>query len=264
MEYLIKIVFEIKKKLYLITPMCCTFLWIFYYLLHENFIFIQEDFLVLYNAGKQLFIDPTVLYDPKFRFYYLPIFALFFGITFSLFPFFIAQYIFYFTTIILGLLFIREYDEIIKLIGIEIKIHRFIFLMIISNGWFIYVQILFGQFKYIVGVILFFIIRRELQYRREEKEKDLKFYLVNYNLFAFMIAIFIPFIFLFFIYIFQEIHIADVFKKENIRKYSMILLIFAIQNFLFFIYPSYFFDILPLYNRHNTVERNYFPLFYLC
>jgi len=131
------------------------------------------------------------------------------------------------------------------------KIYRFLFLMIISNGFVVYRQFWLNNVKFIVGVILFFIIRRELHFRIENKEKNLKYYWINYGLFVMALGIFPPFIYLLLIYLFQDIRIHDLFKKRSVMIYGMILIWFAIQNFVIFLYPSLIFDLFTLYSRFN-------------
>ena len=116
------------------------------------------------------------------------------------------------------------------------------FLMIISNGFFVHIQFFLLQTKYLVLLILLFIIRREFQYKKEEKEKDLKYYLINYNLFILAIGIAPQFIFYLLIYMFQDIPLNEIFKNENIKKYSLAVVFFVIQNFFFIIYPNQIFE----------------------
>ncbi|MFX0139711.1 MAG: hypothetical protein ACFFDN_39090 [Candidatus Hodarchaeota archaeon] len=130
-----------------------------------------------------------------------------------------------------------EYDKILSLMNLKKKSHRFLFLIIISNGFFIYYQFIFNQSKYILLVIFLVIIRRELQFNNQYKVKDLKFYLINYCMFVFAIGMAPYFLFLLLIYIFHNIPQDEIFKKDNIKRYFTVILLFIAQNFLFIMYP---------------------------
>ena len=251
---------NIKDNLYLLLPMSCIAVWALLHWIHASFTPTQCDFTVYYEVGKRICIEPADLYKPGSRYYYLPILAIFSAITISLVPYSFAYYGFYIINIILGMLFAREYNKILILMGVKEKIYRFLFLMIISNGMIVYGIFFQNAFKYLIGLIIFFVIRREIQNRNEEK--DYKYYFVNYGLFTFAVGLFPPFIFFLLIYVLIDIRPVDIFKSENLKKYAIVILMFAAQNFLFFIYPSYFFDFSSGYEGHN-ITRSYFPLFYL-
>ena len=252
---------RVKENLYLIIPAICIGLCALSYVVQMDFILFSLDFKTFYQSGKQIFKNPTKLYKNR-GYLYMPSFALLFAISISLLPFTIASYIFLIINYVFAVLVILEYDKILILMNLKQKIHRFMFLMIISNGYFVYCQFLWNQTKYLLFFILVFIIRRELKYIKNEKEKDLKFYIINYGLFVFFIGIAPYFIFLFLIYIFQDIKFNQIFKKQNIKKYVLVALLFIAQNFLFFIYPSLIFDYLNGFNLPQRNRKAYF-LFYL-
>ena len=202
----------------------------------------------------QIFSNPLKLYDNK-RFVYLPSFAILFAISLSLFPVIISYYIFFIINYILAILTIVEFNKILVLMNLKEKIHRFMFLIIISNGYFIYFQFYFNQTKYIVLLILLFSIRRELQFDMDEKVKELKYYVINYGLFVFAVGMAPYFIFLLLIYIFHNISFSELFKKENLKKYSIVIIMFVIQNFLFIIFPSLIFDFLDGFNHPQRRQR---------
>jgi len=54
-----------------------------------------------------------------------------------------------------------------------------------------------------------------------------------------------------------------VFKKDNLKIYSIIIFRFVIQNFIVFLYPSLIFDVLNIYSRFNTGAFGPKGLFYL-
>jgi len=228
----------------------------------------NSDFLAGYNAGKQIFIDPSKLYtrdaSHEDLFFNMPSFAVFLSITFSLIPNkSISNHCFHIFILFLAILSVIEYNKILFLMGLDKKKHRFLFLMIVSNGMIIYNVFYLIQYKHILGLVMLFIIRREIQYRQDDRIKSLKFYLLHYGLFAFAVGTFPPSIFILLIYIFHDIPIRDLFRLDSIKKYSIVIFMFLIQNFLFFIYPSLIFDFLGGFNKHNTTQRSYIPLFYL-
>ena len=252
----------LKEQLYLIIPMICICLMAFLVLIHENFNLYKGDFIIIYNSGKRLLENPEELYHPQKGFYYFPSFAIALALTVSLFPLSFAVYIFYINTIILGILFVREYNKILILMKLDDKIQRFIFLLLVSNSFLVYYQFFNHNWKFIMGTIFLYVLRREMQWNHQKRNKDLKFYLCNYALLVFAVGVFPYFSLFLILYVFHDIEIKDILKRNNIQKYCIFIIVFAIENFLIFIYPSYIIDISELFVRHNKT-RNFFPLFYL-
>ncbi|TFF87119.1 MAG: hypothetical protein EU550_03935, partial [Promethearchaeota archaeon] len=211
------------------------------------------DFRVHYLAGRTIFIDPTKIYDVS-GFLYLPIYAVIFSISISLLPYSLAPTVFYIINYIAAVLALVEYNKVLRLMNLEKKIHRFIFLMVISNGFFVYNQFFFNQHKYILFLILLFILRRELEFNKDEKIKDLRYNIINYSLFLIAIAIAPYFFYLLLIYMFQDISHDDIFKRENMHIYLLVALLFVAQNFLFLIYPDLIFGFLD--GLRHPAERN--------
>jgi len=238
-QYLIFIMkIFLRKNFHLLLAILCIALWALYFLLRVNFnLQEQSDVRIFYLAGKILFSDPEKLYNIG-GYFYLPSFALFMSVSFSLLPYNIAIYSFYAFNFILGTLFTIEFDKILKLENIENKFHRFLFLITLSNGWIVYGMFFFNQSKYLVSVLLILLIKREIEYTKGGKERDLQFYIINFNLIIFAIAMVPQFIFFLFVYIFYQLKPTRVFDKEVLKKCGLILLIFIAQNFLFFIYPN--------------------------
>lgn len=254
----------ISNNFHLIVPMIVSFLWALFHLIHEKFIPSDTcDFAVFYNAGKLLYTDPLELYALEHRYFHMPFFATFCSITVSLLPYFYAYYVYYIANIILFFILILEFNKILTLKGLKRKSHRFFFLIIISNGFIVHGIFYQNSFKFLIGVIILFIISREILLRQKNIEKDIKYLIINYGLFAFVIALFPPFFFFLLIYVFYDIPFKKIFKIENIKKYLIVIFWIFAQNFLFFIYPSYLFSFLNSFQGHNTFERGYFPLFYL-
>jgi len=257
----------IKDNLYLLIPIVSIGLWAIFNLMHNiitiNRIFLpHNDFTDYYKAAKAFTANPADLYDMDIMYPHLPVLAVVMSMTICLFPILIATCIWYICIYILGVLFTIEYNRILALMGVQAKLIRFSFLIIISSGWFIYSQFYQTTFKYAVGIIFLYIIRKEIQYRIEEKEKDLKFYFLNYNLLWFAVAIYPPALFILLLYLFYDIRPINIFKRENIKIYIIVISVFAFQNFYFFINPPAIIAFLNLYTTWDKY-RDYFPLFYL-
>jgi len=200
---------NLKENFYLLIPILCITYWALLFLRYRHFVLndlYQEDFLVYYLSGKQIFIDATKLYTYDYEGYsagyiYLPCFAVLAAISISLLPLFIAPYILYLFNYITAILFILEYNKILTLMGVKEKKHRLLFLLIISNGSIVYFIFLFNQVKYLVGFLILMVLRRELKYRIENIRKDNKFYIINFGLFIFAISMAPYFLLLFLMYL---------------------------------------------------------------
>ena len=235
-----------RQNFHLIIPSICLILTAFVSLIMRDFNPIYRDFIVFYDCGKFVLTNPTKLYDYARgvrgggEYYYTPLFAVIFAISLSLLPLSIASLIFYFFNIFLGLLSIFEFNKIIMLMNVKEQRNRLIFLLLISNGYALFLQFYCNQSKLIIFVIILYILRRELQFNKEMFEKDLKFYLINYSLIVFAVGLAPYFIFLLLIYIFHDIKANEILNRINIRKYLLLVLIFFLENFLFILYPSMF------------------------
>ena len=245
-----------KENLYLLIPIICFIVW---GLSSRNLY--EYDFICFYFAGRQILINPADLYKAP-NYVYLPSFAIFFAFTFSLLPFRVSLFAFILFNYITGVFAILEFNKILILMDVKKKEHRFIFLILISNGFYIWAILHAIQFKFLVFLILLLIIRREIQYRSERKEKNRKYYILNYGLFIFMLGMSPYFVFLLFIYVFKEIQLKDLFKKENVEIYLIVVLWFVIQNFIFILYPSQIFEALDKFNHPVTLIAGHSP-FYL-
>jgi len=114
--------------------------------------------------------------------------------------------------------------------------------------WFLHRIFTFSQTKLFVGLIIIYIIRREFQIKEEIRPKDLKYILINYNLLIFGIGMAPSFILILPIYLFHDIPFKEIVKKENLKIYGIIITSFMVQNFIFILYPSSFFDFLSGYS----------------
>jgi len=245
----------------LIIPPIFIGLWAIYALISWGFDPLMNDFHIFYYSGRQILINPANLYEVR-GFRYMPSFAMFFAISISLIPYNTAYYVFFIINYILGVLSTIEFNKILVFMNVKENIHRFIFLLVISNGYFVYYQFYFNQSKYLTFVIILVILRRELQYRIEQRPKDSNFYIINYGLIVFAIGMAPYFIFFLLIYLFQDISGKEIFKRENIRKYLILIFWFILQNILFILYPS---QIISFADGFNRPERrpDYFKLIYL-
>ncbi|TFG25715.1 MAG: hypothetical protein EU529_00445 [Promethearchaeota archaeon] len=224
------------------------------------------DFGFYYFAGRQLLIDPNRFYQKKhgtWAITSLPFFLMLWAISLSLLPYIISYFIWYILHYISAVLFVLEFNKILKLLGIKEKIHRFLFLMVISNGNLILFQFALNQSKFLLGTILLFILRREIQYNKEEKQKDFKYKFSTYFLFVMIVGMDPYFIFLLLIFIFHDIPFGKLFKKENLKTYGIVTLIFLGQNFLFIIYPGLIFDYFKIFRDYQGLQFS-LALYYLA
>lgn len=251
----------ITNNIYLIIPAICITIW-FLYFLFFYFDCGEGDFWCFYYGGRQVYINPLRIYDAK-GFVYLPNIAFLFAISISLLPYYFSFNIFLIFNYIIALLILVEYDKILISMELKQKIQRFMFLMIISNGVFVFRQFQWNQTKYILFFLLIFILRREIQFNKFEKEKDLKFYLINYGLLIIAIGLAPYFIFLLFIYVFEGISKKDILNKKNVQRYIIAVLMFCAQNFVFFLAPSQFFHYIENFNMPDVRGDIFDNLIYL-
>ena len=264
--------FQIKNNLYLIIPIICLLYWAFHWLIVTQFNphVSHFDFGIYYYSGRQILIDPNRFYKEDFGYSigiaYLPFFQCLWAISLSLLPYEISYFIWYGINYICAIWLILGFNKILILMGVKEKIHRFLFLIVISNGWLILHQFALNQSKFMVGAILFFILSREIQLKRNKgKEKDFKYKFITYFLFC-LIAGMVPyFFFLLLIYMFYDIPRDEMFNKKNLKTYGMVIIIFLAQNFLFFIFPGLLFDFFKIYRRFQgrQLELNHYYLIFL-
>ena len=105
-----------------------------------------------------------------------------------------------------------------------------------------------------VGAILLFILRREIQYKKEERAKDFKYKFITYFLLGMIVSMVPYFIFLLLIFMFHDIPRGELLEKENLKTYGLVTLIFLAQNFLFFIYPGLIFDYYQVFRFFQLLQ----------
>ena len=244
----------IKSNLYIIIPLYCILCWALFYA-----IFINCFFYTLFKIFNE--IQPIGV---KYGYKYLPNFAVIIGIPLYLLPsIYIAYKVFYVINIILAMIYVILFNKILILLKLKKKIHRFLFLFAMSNGFIVLEQFKNNQMKFLIGAILLFILKQEIQFRIKPFDKDLKFYLINYNLFILIVGAFPYLLFYFLIYLFQDIPKNELFKKKNLKKYTIIIISFTAQNFLFLLYPSLIREYYNFIQVENTRFNDRFSQHYL-
>ncbi|MHA1282281.1 MAG: hypothetical protein ACTSQP_07200 [Promethearchaeota archaeon] len=250
----------IKEKYHFLLPILTLSLWLLYALIHENFFIsildtLKYDFLPLYNAGKVVFLNPSSLYETK-GYYYLPSFAYVYGILFSWQPTYIVWYVHLAFSFSLGILSVFEYDKILVYLNLKEKSHRAFLSTIFFIGSYFYTIFNLNQAKSIVIITFLFILRREIEFRVQDKNKNIKFYVINFSLLIFSLGIMPYLIFFAIIYILNDIEIKDIFKISNLKRYLLFILIFLLQNFIFLIYPNLIFDFLLKGMQYQNINNS--------
>ena len=246
-----------KIKLYLLVPCAVIVGWFFYALFHRSVWFYTlgnvSDLTWMWYTGKQVLIDPSELYayNALHNSYYLPAFSIFAAIFLAPFPLIGAHYVLSITNIVLGILFVFELNKIYKLLGLKEEWKRFILLMISVCSWMVYGQFFAPQNKLIVAIIFVVSIRVQIQSKLLSTKKGY----IYYFLMIFALSIAPYFVFIFLILLLDDIKLKDFFKKESIKKFMILALFVAIQNYLYFIYPHFLFDGLIKKGLLYGVER---------
>ena len=262
----------LRENLYFIIPIYCIICWAIYYVLIVNFLLSQVsyDFTNYYYCGERVLTKPNDLYRKniehgvRYGYKYLPSFAVIVGVPLYLMPSIeIAYKVFYIINVFVGILFVILFNKLLYFMKIEKKRLRILFLFISTNGWLILQQFRHNQTKFWIIVMLLYILIREFKAKEFLIEKNLKYYIINYNIFLIVIGFFPNFIFYFLIYIFHEIHGRELFSKKNIIKYGIIIISFIAQNFLFILSPDLIFDFIEMYQIEQSRKGFILDLFYL-
>ncbi len=196
------------------------------------------DFLTFYKAFRMFLSNPSNLYGVH-AFFYFPSFALVFC-WLGLFSYDVAYIIYSVFCGIVTFFIILEIEKILKLLNINTKIMKMIIAGIIFSGWGNVLLVVAGQKEALLIFTLLFVVRRELAYPKEKK--NWKYYLLNNSLFLFTIGTAPYMVFFFIITLFYDIKISELFRKDNVKNYLIIVISFLIQNCLFLIYPNLIFD----------------------
>ena len=104
-----------KGNLYLLIPIICFIVWGLY-----SGHFYIGDYKTFYLAGRQILINPADLYKAP-SYVYLPSFAIFFAVTFSLLPFRVSLFAFILFNYIIGVVAILEFNKILILMDVKKK-----------------------------------------------------------------------------------------------------------------------------------------------
>jgi hypothetical protein len=228
-----------KNWFHLIISSICITLWIIFHLIFffEGF---NIDFSIFYNAGKRVLNDPKDLYTEGYL--YTPFFAMVFSISISLLPPMVAYFIWYIFNYILAIFMLLEFNKILALKGINKKLYRLFYLIILSNGWSIYYQFYLNQNKLIIVYLLLLILRMEIEIRKNIRKKDLRYRVIIYTFFIIIISLAPYFIFIIFIYLFYDIRLKELFKSESAKIYFIIIILFFSFNILFIVFPTLVID----------------------
>ena len=243
-----------NENLYLIVPIVCAGFWALHWLILIEFFAETSfyDFGIYYYSGRQIWTNPRRFYKETWFEYdigiaYLPFFPILWAISLSLLPYSVSFFIWYGLLFIIVILFILEFNKILILLGLRERIHRLLFLLIIANGWPVFHQFALSQSKFLVGLIIFYILRRELQYKKEEREKSAKYYWWTYFLFVLIVGMVPYLLLLLLIYLFHDIPKDELTEKWNLKKYGIVIAWFLAQNFLFFLHPILIIDFIKIW-----------------
>lgn len=230
----------LKEKWYLIIPIICIFFWALLSIIKDNFyIYNAADFDWFYYASKNIFSDPVHVFSPSSPedYNYAPSIVTIFGVIVAIFSFKASAWILFICLFIAAVFSIVEFNKILILYKVDNKIHRFLYLIVLSNG-LRFIQ-LFDvlQTKIIVAFLLLLFLRREIQIRHSaDKPNDFKFRFTQMMILIFAIGL-VPHyaLFLIIIYLFHGITLKEIFKKEQIKKYLLMIVVFLIQNFMYIV-----------------------------
>lgn len=245
----ISIFYLIKKNLYLIIPIVILSLWALISLIKDNFsLFGPNDFPFFYYGGKYIYTEPEKIPFGS-GFYWTVNFAVAFSLI-SLFEYKIALWIFFFIIYIFGVLLLLEFNKILELKNVNNKFNRFLFLLVICNGIYIFQVFDYLQKKFISLFLLLLLIRREIEIRtHNNNSNNLKFQIIQFNILIFALGMEPQFSPLGIIYLLNNMSIKSIFSKDQLKKYTLVIIIFIGQNFMFLIYPNLIFRFLEGVNN---------------
>lgn len=229
---------KLKLRLEIILPFFCTLVWAFVAVFKDNFYIDPIDYHIYYEAGKDIFTDPSRVYTRGF--YYLPVSAmLFFPLSF--FSLTVSTYLYFLILIIFGLLLLVEFRKILILNEISDARLQLLILLLISNGYAWMFQFDLLNIKIVIAYLIVLVIRRELSMRKGEIEEDLKFKILQVNLFLLFIALVPPLIPICIIYLLKDVdfgNFKEIIGKSKLKDYGLFVSFFLIQNIMFLIFPS--------------------------
>ncbi|MHA1197343.1 MAG: hypothetical protein ACTSRH_16940 [Promethearchaeota archaeon] len=250
----------VKNKIYLIIPIVCLLLWALLSLIKDNFnLLTSVDYNVFYKAGKTIYSNPALLYESNSYYFYFPSFAELF-VFLTIFDYGFSQWIFFIVILICSIMTLMEFNKILQLYGLKSKFIRFLFLMVLSNGLKIMNTFDYLQPKFIAAFLLLLFIRREIEIRVNIKENNLKFTIIQYIILIFEVGMTPSLIFLIPIYLFYNIKLKDIFKKVQVEKYFLFLIIFLITNFMFLVYPPLIFNYINSISIKGTSKFDIYSL----
>ncbi|MHA1196547.1 MAG: hypothetical protein ACTSSM_10675 [Promethearchaeota archaeon] len=246
-------------KIYTIFPVCCLILYLFLTLFNG---YNAYDFPAFYYAGKYIFINPEIIYTDIINpgYFYFPSFAILIS-PLSLLPLSIAKFIFLFISFFFAILSIYTFNQILILKKVKNIYIRFLFLLILSNGYIIIRTFEMGQPKFIMSFLILYFIKREIKIRDSIEERpSLKFLFIQYSILIFIIGTIPSFIFILIIYIFNNINYKDIFSKEQLKKYGLVFIVFLYQNFIFLINPKLIINFLNWGSQIGLLSESSLPM----
>ena len=250
----------LKQRLYLIIPLIFLFFWAFLSLLKDNFNLLNTvDFPVFYNAGKNIFTNPDLVYSSSSLYFYLPSFATIFSLL-TLIDYAVSQWIFFFILLIFSVLSIIEFDKILRLKNVESKFNRFLFLIVLCNGLKIMNTFDYLQPKFIVLYLILLFVRREIEARNSNTEFRLRFCITQLTILIFALCMVPSLFFILIIYLFNNIKIKEIFSKDQLKKYFLAIVIFVGLNFMFLVYPSLISDFISRMLLKGSKSTNIYVL----
>ncbi|MFX1238684.1 MAG: hypothetical protein ACFFAS_03360 [Promethearchaeota archaeon] len=236
---------SLKKKWYLIIPLCCLCFWAFIALLKDRFeITPAIDFPTLYYSAQYIFTRPEQIYFIfPYPYPYTTFFACIFSPIILIFTMEQAHWFYFFLIITLTMFCVYFFDQILDTKGISNRFHKFLILMCISNG------LIFMRMYDILNTSIFsafgllWFLKREIKYRELGKNlEDTKFIFTQMVLLIFSIGMAPQYAFLALIYLFHNIKINEIFSRIQIKKYLLLIAAFFLLNFMmvyiFFVSPE--------------------------
>ncbi len=231
-----------KNNIYRIIPIITLCFWALISLIKDDFNIIDGDYPAFYYGGKVILTNPNNLYAQGWV--YMPSFALALSIL-SLIEYGISKWIFFFIILIIGALSIIEFDKILILKKIDNKLNRFLFLLVISNGIYIMNLFDFLQKQLFVLFLILLFIKREIKIRDKNGDiSNIKFQFTQLSILIFAIGMSPNLLFLCVIYLFRNVSVKSIFSKHQFKRYSLFIIVFISQNFLFLIFPNLIIDFL--------------------
>lgn len=252
--------------LHLTIPILCFLFWAVFSQVNNNFIFDANDYPGYYYAWVRV-LNGNVdsLYSKEYSYTYLPAFAYFFSFI-AFFSYRDSMWIFYVILILFGEWAIVLQDNCLDL-KLMPKKFRFLFLMVVSNGYKIIKVFDDLQAKFIVLALLLLFVKREIQFG-DSRSNNLWFFFTQALIMSVIVSMLPPLVFIMPIYLFHRFYAIKIISRKMLIKFGLMGLAFILPNFIFLFYPTLiinfivrsvgqsrplFIDNLPLYITNEDV-----------